>query len=92
MRGGPPGGQQHRNDTLYHDIVPDQRIVWSYTMRLDETPISVSLSTIELHRDGVGTRLVFTEQGVFLDGYDGGGDRVRGTRMLLESLARSLQP
>jgi len=33
-RGGPPGDTPHRNDTYYHDIVPDERIVWSYAMQV----------------------------------------------------------
>ncbi|MFL5619095.1 MAG: SRPBCC family protein [Gemmatimonadaceae bacterium] len=89
-RVGPPGGTEHRNDTVYHDIVPNERIVWSYAMQLDERRISVSLSTVELQADGNGTRLVFTEQGVFLDGYDGAEDRVHGTGEGLDSLGRWL--
>ena len=90
-RGGPPGGTQHRNDTVYHDIVPNERMVWSYTMSLDDTRISVSLATVELARDGSGTRLTFTEQGVFLDDYDGARERERGTQQLLDSLERALR-
>ena len=90
-RGGPPGGTEHRNDTVYHDIVPNERIVWSYTMSMDERRTSVSLSTVELRPDGKGTRLTFTEQGVFLDDYDGASDRQRGTRDLLDSLERTLE-
>jgi uncharacterized protein YndB with AHSA1/START domain len=89
-RGGPPAGTQHRNDTVYHDIVPNERIVWSYTMSLGDTRISVSLTTLELRADGKGTRLTFTEQGVFLDDYDGATDRQRGTHFLLDALERSL--
>jgi uncharacterized protein YndB with AHSA1/START domain len=89
-RVGPPGGTEHRNDTVYHDIIPDERIVWSYAMQLDGRRISVSLSTVELRPDGTGTRLVFTEQGVFLDGYDGAAQRTHGTGELLESLGRYL--
>ena len=90
-RGGPPGGTQHRNDTVYHDIVPNERIVWSYTMRLGDRPISVSLTTMELRPDGSGTTLRFVEQGVYLDDYDGAADRVRGTNDLLDSLDRALR-
>jgi uncharacterized protein YndB with AHSA1/START domain len=89
-RGGPRGGAQHRNDTVYHDIVQNERIVWSYTMRLGEKPISVSLSTVELRPDGSGTQMVFTEQGVYLDGHDGTGERQRGTEELLKNLERAL--
>jgi len=90
-RGGPPKGTQHRNDTVYHDIVPDERIVWSYTMHVGDRPISVSLTTLELRPDGDGTRLRFVEQGVYLDDYDGAADRVRGTNDLLDSLDRALR-
>lgn len=89
-RVGPPGGTEHRNDTVYHDIVPNERIVWSYAMQLDGRRISVSLSTVELQPDGDGTRLVITEQGVFLDGYDGAAERGQGTGVLLDMLGRWL--
>ena len=90
VRVGPRGGTEHRNDTVYHDIVANERIVWSYTMRLGDKPISVSLSTVELRPDGSGTRLLFTEQGVYLDGHDGTGERQRGTEDLLDNLERFL--
>jgi uncharacterized protein YndB with AHSA1/START domain len=89
--GGPPGGTRHRNDTVYHDIVPDERIVWSYAMQLGGRRISVSLTTIELRADGSGTRMTFTEQGVYLDGYDGAAERVHGTGELLDSLERAIR-
>lgn len=78
-------------DGHYHDIVPDQRIIYSYDMRLDERHISVSLATVELKPDGGGTRLTFTEQAIFLDGYDDAGGRERGTTMLLDQLGAELQ-
>jgi uncharacterized protein YndB with AHSA1/START domain len=90
-RGGPPGATPHRNDTYYHDIVPDQRIVWSYAMQLGGRRISVSLSTLELSPDGTGTHMRFTEQGVFLDGHAGTAERERGTKDLLDNLERALR-
>ena len=90
-RVGPAGGVEHRNDTVYHDIVPDQRIVWSYTMSLGDRRISVSLATVQLTTVGTGTHLTFTEQGVFLDEYDGASDRQRGTIDLLDNLERALR-
>ena len=78
-------------DSVYHDIVPNERIIYSYDMRLDGTHISVSLATIELKPAGAGTRLVFTEQAVFLDGYDDSGSRERGTTILLDQLGAELQ-
>ena len=90
-RGGPPGGPHHRNDTVYHDIVPNERIVWSYSMQLGDRRISVSLATVELRPDGAGTRLRLTEQGVYLDGHDGTDERERGSRDLLDNLERALR-
>lgn len=90
-RGGPKGGAEHRNDTLYQDIVPEQRIVYTYAMQLGTQRISVSLATVELEPAGKGTRLRFTEQGAFLDGYDDVAGREEGTRALLEALGKELQ-
>ena len=78
-------------DAVYHDIVPDRRLIYCYDMRLDDAHISASLATIELSPAGAGTRLVFTEQAVFLDGYDDSGSRERGTRILLEQLGGELR-
>jgi uncharacterized protein YndB with AHSA1/START domain len=78
-------------DGFYHDIVPDQRIIYCYDMRLDEVHISASLATVQLAPGGAGTLLTFTEQAVFLDGYDDSGSRERGTRILLEQLGGELQ-
>ncbi|MFN3523993.1 MAG: SRPBCC family protein [Phenylobacterium sp.] len=88
--GGPPGGTLHRFDGLYYDIVENERIVYAYEMHLDGVRISVSLTTIELKPQGGGTKLVLTEQGAFLDGYDDAGAREEGTRELLDALGRSL--
>ena len=47
-------------DALYYDIVPDQRIVYSYEMYADDTRISVSVATIEFAKNGDGTALTWT--------------------------------
>lgn len=78
-------------DATYLDIVPDARIVYAYTMHLDAVKISVSLATVEFRPDGAATRLVVTEQGAFLDGYDDAGQREAGTRSLLDNLAAALR-
>jgi hypothetical protein len=58
---------------------------------LDDRKISVSLATLELKPAGTDTRLVMTEQGAFLDGYDDAGSRERGTNFLLDALGQSLR-
>lgn len=85
------GGKVSSFDSIYQDIVPNERIIYSYAMQIDGVPISVSLATVEFKPAGKGTRLVITEQGAFLDGYDDAGSRERGTGMLLGRLAESLE-
>jgi uncharacterized protein YndB with AHSA1/START domain len=88
--GDVPGGPTTRFDATYYDIVEDERIVYAYEMHLDAHRISVSVATVELHPAGAGTRLVLTEQGAFLDGYDDAGAREHGTSELLDTLGTTL--
>jgi uncharacterized protein YndB with AHSA1/START domain len=77
-------------DCIYLDIVPNQRIIYSYVMHLDDRKISVSQQAIELHADGEGTKFVLTEYGDYLDGYDDAGSREHGTNFLMDALEKSL--
>lgn len=77
-------------DALYFDVVPDERIVYAYEMRLNGTKISVSLATIEIKAHGAGTRLLLSETGAFLDGYDDAGSREHGTNFLMDRLGAYL--
>jgi uncharacterized protein YndB with AHSA1/START domain len=85
-----PDGSTYAFDSRYQDIVRDERIVYAYDMHREQTRISVSLATIEFKPEGEGTRLILTEQGVFLDGQDVPALRVTGTGELLEKLAVEL--
>jgi len=85
-RGGPPGGPVYTYESKFHDIVPEQRIVYTYEMFADEQRISVSVATVEFRNHDATTHLVLTEQGVFLDGQDTVAQREEGTRSLLDSL------
>jgi uncharacterized protein YndB with AHSA1/START domain len=89
-RGGGPDGEMYTYDARYQDIVPDERIVYTYEMYRNETRISVSVATVELAPEGAGTRLVFTEQGAFLDGEDKPEYREQGTGSLLDALGAEL--
>jgi hypothetical protein len=60
-------------------------------MYLGETRISVSLATVEFKRVGVGTKLVFTEQAIFLDDFDDAGGREHGSNWLLDKLVASVE-
>jgi len=88
--GGPKGGPMHIFNAIYHDIVPNERIVYSYDLYLDQTRISVSLTAIEIKPDGEGTLLIFTEHGAFLDGIEDPKLREHGTNELLNMLGRAL--
>jgi uncharacterized protein YndB with AHSA1/START domain len=74
----------------YHDIVPEQRIVYSSTMSAGDTVTTVSITTVEFAADGAGTRLVLTEQGTFLDGHEEPSWREAGTSDQLARLATEL--
>ncbi|MEO8672584.1 MAG: SRPBCC family protein [Tahibacter sp.] len=91
LTGAWKGGVVSSFDAHYQDIVPDLRIVYTYIMHLDDRRISVSLASVELSGDGVGTHMTYTEQAVFLDGYDDAGSRERGTRGLFDRLNAELQ-
>lgn len=90
VSGGPPGGPVHYFNSTFQGIVPNQRIVTTYDMHMGKTKISVSLATVEFRPAGKGTRLVLTEQGVYLDGYDDAGSRERRTKALLDQLEAAL--
>lgn len=81
-------GSESRFDAVYIDVVPDRRLVYSYEMHWQGKKISVSLASIEFVAAGRGTKLIVTEQGAFLDGFDDGGSRERGTESLLDNLVR----
>jgi uncharacterized protein YndB with AHSA1/START domain len=83
-------GQEYTFEARYQDIVPGVRIVSAYDMHLDGTRISVSLGTVELEREGDGTRLTYTEQGAYLDGLDSPDQRKAGTGGLLDALGAEL--
>jgi uncharacterized protein YndB with AHSA1/START domain len=86
------GGAPVRNDTTYHDIVPNERIIFAYSMTIGDNRISSSLATLQFKPSGTGTQLVFTEQGAFLDGLDSAGPREEGWKELLDALGRALKP
>jgi uncharacterized protein YndB with AHSA1/START domain len=90
-RGGPPGGPVYTFESEFRDIVPEQRIVYTNEMYADESRISVSVATVLFRSQDARTQLVFTEQGVFLDGHDTVAQREEGTRSLLDSLAAILK-
>jgi uncharacterized protein YndB with AHSA1/START domain len=85
-----PDGARYSYDAVYYDIVPGNRIVYSYEMYSRDERVSVSLATVEIVPDQDGTRLTYTEQDAFLDGIDKPEARQEGTAWLLDSLGKYL--
>jgi uncharacterized protein YndB with AHSA1/START domain len=84
-------GSRYGFIATYTDIVPNERIVYTYEMTMNGKRISVSIATVELHPGPTGgTDLVLTEQGVYLDGLDEPKFRRQGTEQLLAALEASL--
>jgi len=90
LKGQWQGGPVSTFAGLYYDIVPNERIIYSYDMFQDSTQISVSLATVELRGKDNGTLLKFTEQAVFLDAFEDKGGREQGTGLLLDQLGVAL--
>lgn len=85
---GPIKGTEMISVTTFQDIVPNQRIVYAYTMEFIDRVISVSLASFELIATAQGTKLVFTEQGAYFPGADPLEMRQAGWNFLLDSLSR----
>jgi uncharacterized protein YndB with AHSA1/START domain len=84
------GGPEISNDTHFYAIVPNRRIVAAYRMLIGGNFLSVSLATMEFIARGKGTRLTYTEQGVYLS-EDDVKNRKDGCAGLLEMLAKELE-
>ena len=76
--------------TRYHDIVTDHRIVYSSTLSVDDTPVTISLTTVLFEPHGGGTTLLLTEHAAYLDGQERPEWRQQGTRSQLAALADEL--
>ena len=90
-RGTLPDGRVYTYEAVYQDIVRPRRILYTYEMHLDDSRISISLATVEFTPEHDCTRLVFTEQGAFLDGHEPAASRDEGMGGLLDALGKELQ-
>ena len=78
-------------ESLYRDIVPGERIVYTSTLSAGDDVMTVSVTTVEFRPAEGGTRLVLTEQGTFLDGREEPAWREQGTAAQLDALAAELK-
>ena len=74
----------------YHDIVDNERIIYSYEMYAGGKKLSVSQTTITFEPTDEGTHLTFTEYGAYLDGLEPIGLRETGSIELMDSLGEYL--
>jgi uncharacterized protein YndB with AHSA1/START domain len=77
-------------ESLYREIVSDQRIVYTSVLAEDDAVATASLTTVEFVPDGDGTRLVLVEAGAYLDGREQPAWREQGTGDWLDALGRHL--
>lgn len=84
------GGVRSFFDSEYTNIVPNERIVYTYSMSLDDRPLSTSVTCVTFEPVEGGTLMTFTEHGVHLDGIDNGEMREAGTVEIIKGLDRAL--
>jgi uncharacterized protein YndB with AHSA1/START domain len=77
-------------ESLYREIVADERIVYTSVLAENNTLATVSLTTVEFVPDGAGTRVVLVEAGAYLDGRELPAWREEGTGEWLDALGRHL--
>ncbi len=87
-----PGGGSFRYDGIHYDIVENERIIYAYSFSFGQGNAGTTLTTVELAdaEDGA-TLLKITEQGAYLDGFDGPKFWKSGTTSLLDRLNNHLE-
>lgn len=87
---GKVGEMNFAIESVYYDIVPENRIIYAYDVKIDDVVTSLSVATVEFKAAGTGTELTVTEHGAFLDGHDNAKDRQGGTDWVLDRLGEIL--
>jgi uncharacterized protein YndB with AHSA1/START domain len=77
-------------ESLYREIVVDERIVYTSVLAENDVVATVSLTTVEFVPDDDGTRLVLVEAGAYLDGREQPAWREEGTGKWLDALGNHL--
>jgi uncharacterized protein YndB with AHSA1/START domain len=79
-------------EARFHLIEPDRRLVYAYDLHLSGRFHSVTLASLWLEPDTGKTRVVYTEQIIFLDGRDGTMERRRGTELQYAMIEKLFAP
>jgi uncharacterized protein YndB with AHSA1/START domain len=91
LEGELTSGNRLTLETIYRDIVQNERIVAAYDVLINDQRLSVSLFSVQLMPTEVGTRLITTEHGAFLDDLDTPESRTTGVERDLDQLALYLE-
>jgi uncharacterized protein YndB with AHSA1/START domain/DNA-binding HxlR family transcriptional regulator len=78
-------------ESIYQDVVPGERLVYTSTLSQGQTPLTVSVTSVEFAETDSGSRLLLTESGAFLDGLEEPNLRAQGTGTWLDALETELQ-
>jgi uncharacterized protein YndB with AHSA1/START domain len=90
FRCGSANDPAFRGETLYHVIVPNQRVIWSETLDTAGRRLAVSLTTLDLEESVDGAKLKMTVQMVSLAGPGVIEGFESGNKSALENLSRHL--
>lgn len=85
--GTPVAGLACSSETMFQNIIPNQRIVFASTMNIRGNCISAALVTVELLAAQQGTDMILTHQAAFFEGADGPEMREDGWRKLMDNLS-----
>jgi len=91
FRCGPKNDPKLRGETIYHQIVPNKRIISTETLDSNGQRLAISLTTLEFEPHADGTNLKLTVQLVSLVGPAMIAGYESGNKTALENLARYLR-
>jgi uncharacterized protein YndB with AHSA1/START domain len=86
----PVGGAILKWSSVYDEIKPDDRIVFSQVVEMNERRISCALISAEFVPADAGCRVRLTHQAAFFEGSDGPNFRKMGWQALLDQLGGEL--
>jgi uncharacterized protein YndB with AHSA1/START domain len=87
VKGSDPQGRPLIYEAQYAEIVTNQRILTTSTLRTGGQLSTVSVTSVEFRAQDAGTLLVLTEHGVYLPGQEQPDWREHGTAKQLDTLA-----
>jgi uncharacterized protein YndB with AHSA1/START domain len=87
VKGFDAQGRPLTYEAQYAEIVANERILTTSTLRTGERLSTVSITSVEFQAEDDGTLLVLTEHGMYLPGQEQPAWREQGTAQQLDTLA-----